>query len=171
MKSEVTIYCPFDPDIALMSIASTDGWVMTKRPGNWTYEFIGPWVPSDDELKQLGISRRSVAIAKPAPGQEQHFRYHLRCPRATCSYHAEVGRLVTEQLHYFVHRMHKVGEERADIRDLDAWIRTMREINPDLSVLWTWMTHPITGGRQRVSSNPIAVAGQKALGWVVDDAP
>lgn len=169
MRTELTIHCPRHSEVVLKTLITDDGYVVGTKPGNWTYEFIGDWVPTDEELLKLGISRQSVAVAKPGPGQEQHFRYHLRCPRPSCGYHNEHGTHVTEQLHLYVMSLYRAGVADAKISDLESWIRKMKRADPDVSVLWVSMCHPGIEGRQRVPNNPIAIADQESRGWVIDE--
>jgi hypothetical protein len=119
-------HCAYHHDVMLIEWQTfDDGRVFTVETGNWAWDYLG-YVPDEAEQERIRDEGPSglltSAVAEPAEGDRPHFRYHLRCPRPSCSYHQELTQPIA-WLHDYVKAMWTEGIEQGDIWDLESWVK------------------------------------------------
>ena len=76
-----------------------DGRILIWESRGWREEFVGDYAPdaADQERLRAEAAERGgrllagFAVAKPAPGDSEHHREIITCPRPSCPYRVELG--------------------------------------------------------------------------------
>jgi hypothetical protein len=88
---QLTVHCRLHPGPILYG-RRYDGINCLSLGPVESQEYVGNYAPTDDERRQFaaeGIGQGNFPIAKPKPGQPEHWHFLASCTR--CSYHVSLG--------------------------------------------------------------------------------